>query len=218
MAAWRDFPGPSATRPGGSPRCTRTRRARHRTYRHVDGITRRMDVRWEFLRSPGGTTGPHHPRVGGSRMAAHRRPYRMATTSSGRTSSASSPAAPWPACTRRRARRSPAGGGPPWLTTRGPPRRAPYRAARLTPPRTASPSRAGTHHRGGNRSRSLLGGPAIQRSPIRRVTRFDASPWRSRSPPRSTTSTRPITWTRSQARRLDRFMPLLHRGHPARPR
>jgi ribosome-associated toxin RatA of RatAB toxin-antitoxin module len=55
MAAWRDFLGPiryptwwvsEMSADPGEPIVR---------YRHVDGITRRMDVSWEFLPDPGGT-------------------------------------------------------------------------------------------------------------------------------------------------------------------
>lgn len=72
MAAWRDFLGPLryptwwVSEMEADPRVPIVR------YRHVDGITRRMDVRWEFLPDPGGTLvrvihewdGPRWPLIG----------------------------------------------------------------------------------------------------------------------------------------------------------
>lgn len=76
MAAWRDFLGPIryptwwVSEMAADPGDPIVR------YRHVDGITRRMDVRWEFLPDPGGTRvrivhewpGPTWPLIG--RIAA----------------------------------------------------------------------------------------------------------------------------------------------------
>lgn len=76
MAAWRDFLGPIryptwwVSEMAADPGEPIVR------YRHVDGITRRMDVRWEFLPDPRGTRvrivhewgGPAWPIVG--RIAA----------------------------------------------------------------------------------------------------------------------------------------------------
>jgi ribosome-associated toxin RatA of RatAB toxin-antitoxin module len=72
MAAWRDFLGPIryptwwASEMEADPDTPIVR------YRHVDGITRRMDVRWEFLPGPQGTLvrvvhewdGPAWPVIG----------------------------------------------------------------------------------------------------------------------------------------------------------
>ncbi len=73
MSAWRDFAGPlrypvwwvSEMQSDGEVPLIR--------YRHVDGITVGMDVRWEFIPAPGGTRvrivhewdGPDWPLVGG---------------------------------------------------------------------------------------------------------------------------------------------------------
>jgi ribosome-associated toxin RatA of RatAB toxin-antitoxin module len=73
MAAWRDFLGPLryptwwVSRMEADPDLPLVR------YHHVDGITRRMDVRWEFLPAQDGTrvrvvhewTGPRWPLIGG---------------------------------------------------------------------------------------------------------------------------------------------------------
>jgi ribosome-associated toxin RatA of RatAB toxin-antitoxin module len=72
MAAWRDFLGPVryptwwVSRMEADPDTPMVR------YHHVDGITRRMDVSWEFLPHPGGTLvrvihqwgGPAWPLIG----------------------------------------------------------------------------------------------------------------------------------------------------------
>jgi hypothetical protein len=73
MAAWRDFLGPLryptwwASQMAGDPDVPIVR------YRHVDGITRNMDVSWEFLPHREGTLvrvvhqweGPDWPFIGG---------------------------------------------------------------------------------------------------------------------------------------------------------
>lgn len=73
MAAWRDFGGPLrwptwwASEMEADPAVPIVR------YRHVDGITTGMDVRWEFFATPGGTLvrivhewdGPRWPLIGG---------------------------------------------------------------------------------------------------------------------------------------------------------
>jgi ribosome-associated toxin RatA of RatAB toxin-antitoxin module len=78
MAAWRDFGGPFRyptwwlSEMEADPEVPIVR------YRHVGGITRRMDVRWEFLPSSPGTrvrvthewSGPAWPLIG--RVAAER--------------------------------------------------------------------------------------------------------------------------------------------------
>jgi ribosome-associated toxin RatA of RatAB toxin-antitoxin module len=78
MAAWRDFLGPLryptwwASAMEADPGVPIVR------YRHVDGITRNMEVRWEFLTRSGGTRvrvvhewdGPPWPLIG--RFAARR--------------------------------------------------------------------------------------------------------------------------------------------------
>jgi hypothetical protein len=72
MAAWRDFVGPLRYPTWWKSEMEADTAVPIVRYRHVDGITRGMDVRWEFLDSPGGTLvrvvhewdGPPWPVIG----------------------------------------------------------------------------------------------------------------------------------------------------------
>jgi ribosome-associated toxin RatA of RatAB toxin-antitoxin module len=72
MAAWRDFLGPIRYPTWWTSEMEADPDAPIVRYRHVDGITRRMDVRWEFLPAPEGTLvrvvhewdGPAWPIIG----------------------------------------------------------------------------------------------------------------------------------------------------------
>jgi ribosome-associated toxin RatA of RatAB toxin-antitoxin module len=72
MAAWRDFLGPLRYPTWWVSRMEADAGIPIVRYHHVDGITRRMDVSWEFLPHPGGTlvrvihewVGPAWPLIG----------------------------------------------------------------------------------------------------------------------------------------------------------
>jgi ribosome-associated toxin RatA of RatAB toxin-antitoxin module len=72
MAAWRDFVGPLRYPTWWASRMEVDAEVPIVRYHHVDGITRRMDVSWEFLTEPGGTLvrvihewdGPAWPVIG----------------------------------------------------------------------------------------------------------------------------------------------------------
>jgi hypothetical protein len=76
MAAWRDFPGPLRWPTWWVSQMDIDESVPIVRYRHVEGITRGMDVRWEFYPAASGTlvrivhewTGPRWPGIG--RLAA----------------------------------------------------------------------------------------------------------------------------------------------------
>lgn len=73
MAAWRDFGGPLRYPTWWVSEMHVDESAPAVLYKHVDGITRGMDVRWDFFEKEGGThvriahawDGPEWPLIGG---------------------------------------------------------------------------------------------------------------------------------------------------------